>query len=670
MTSKLLAVSAPALLLWAAAASAAGAPPPASAFGRLPAIDDAAISADGAKVAMLAAAADHRLVIIAPVDGQQAVTADIGPAEVRGISWAGNSYVLVRSSVLDRGSDSHSGLKYAFHRDRDFVLTPDGKVLTYLLKDNIASGFSTDLPILRILDTPKPTAIVEGFDFSSDFYGGPEDTHVAANITSSSLVSALWRVDVATGSSVRIDAGTALTEEWAVDRRGEPRVRIDYDGKQDKTDILARAKSAASWRVIATSGPHDAPVHLLGYSDPEDAVYLLNTGPDGRAQIVRHGLADASATVVPLPEPAHHADMVFDPHSASAIGVYTEIDQPNYRWLDPSLAEFSAKLQRVFAGKLVTFVDWSKDRRRLLVAVQSQDSPPVWYLADTASSQVSPIGSTYPELDGAAFGKTRWLTYKAGDGLEIPAYLTLPPGAPETGGKLPLIVLPHGGPASRDHAGFDWWVQFLATRGYAVLRPQYRGSSGFGDAFEEAGRKEWAGKMQTDLLDGIAALAAQGIVDPERVCIVGASYGGYAALAGAALHPEAYRCAVSVNGVADLGLFEGEQIRAYGEQSGSIDYWRRAIGSVVADAGLIAASSPARHAKNIGGPVLLIASSDDTTVPYEQSVVMKRALDKAGKSAELVTLQGDDHYLSTSATRTRMLEALEAFLAKNLPSAH
>jgi dipeptidyl aminopeptidase/acylaminoacyl peptidase len=151
------------------------------------------------------------------------------------------------------------------------------------------------------------------------------------------------------------------------------------------------------------------------------------------------------------------------------------------------------------------------------------------------------------------------------------------------------------------------------------------------------------------------------------VCIVGASYGGYAALAGATLHPEAYRCAVSVNGVADLGLFQGEQVRAYGEDSDSINYWRREIGSAAGDPALIEAGSPMRHAGEAAGPILLVAASDDTTVPYEQSAQMKQALDRAGKPSELVTLEGDDHYLSTSTTRIRMLQAVEAFLARNLP---
>ena len=150
-------------------------------------------------------------------------------------------------------------------------------------------------------------------------------------------------------------------------------------------------------------------------------------------------------------------------------------------------------------------------------------------------------------------GTTRWITYKARDGLEIPAYVTLPPRAPPKDARLPLVAPPHGGPRVRDAYDFDYVAQFLATRGYAVLQPQFRGSAGFGEDFVKAGKGEWGGKMQTDLLDGVAVLAAAGEVDPKRVCIVGASFGGYAALAGATLLPDAYRCAASIAGIGDLG---------------------------------------------------------------------------------------------------------------------
>ena len=174
---------------------------------------------------------------------------------------------------------------------------------------------------------------------------------------------------------------------------------------------------------------------------------------------------------------------------------------------------------------------------------------PLYYLVDFRAQD----RDRRRDLSGArraALGSIRITSFKARDGTQIPAYLTLPPGS--EGKKLPLVVLPHGGPESRDWPQFDWWSQFLATRGYAVLQPQFRGSTGFGEAFRLAGRRQWGGLMQDDVTDGVQALISDGTADPGRVCIVGASYGGYAALAGATFTPQLYHCAASINGVSDL----------------------------------------------------------------------------------------------------------------------
>ena len=263
----------------------------------------------------------------------------------------------------------------------------------------------------------------------------------------------------------------------------------------------------------------------------------------------------------------------------------------------------------------------------------------------------------------AALGQTSWITYKARDGLEIPAYLTLPPGL-AAGAKPPLIVLPHGGPTARDHFDFDYIAQFLATRGYAVLQPQFRGSWGFGAAFENAGAGEWGGKMQTDLLDGIAAVADK--ADAGKVCVVGASFGGYAALAGATMHPEAYKCAASIAGVADLGLLLEQLWRTSGDDSAGIGELRAMLGA--ADKGKLNATSPALLVSKATAPILLIHGDQDTIVAPQQSQVMANALKAAGKPVEYVVLAGENHYMTRSATRTQMLQALETFLAKQLPA--
>jgi dipeptidyl aminopeptidase/acylaminoacyl peptidase len=649
-------------------ATASAAPPPASAFGRLPQVQDAAISPDGSKVAMVGGAGDRRIISIAPVDGTQALAVDIGRASVRSLSWAGNNYLLVRSSLLQQWKNAAAGGQFTYHMDRDFVLGSDGQVIGQLLNNSAASAAATGLPIRRIIDGAEPKAIVLGLDVNSRMLMKPTDTRLGGK--DEFLLWSLWKVDVRTGVGHVVERGGETTADWIVDLQGEPRVRFEQDPVHHAAAVLVRSKSSRTWTTLlstADTRTHPLP-ELLGYSDPEDAAYVVESAPGGGLQVVRHGLADGATSVVGPAGAFSDLDLRFDPYTDAPVAVVGGGGgTAATHWLDPRLGGLAAKLGKAFPGKVADFYDWSRDRSRILVSVESADSPPAWYLLEAAKGQLSPVASSYPELDGVPLGTTTWFTFKARDGLDIPAYLTLPPAGQGPRGRLPLIVLPHGGPAARDDAGFDWWTQFLASRGYAVLRPQYRGSRGFGADFERAGRKEWGGKMQTDLLDGIADLAAKGVIDPGRVCIVGASYGGYAALTGAALHPEAYRCAASVNGISDVGLFLGETIHSYGRDSDSIDYWRESIGDVRSDAALIAAVSPARRAAEVRGPILLVAAEEDTTVPFEQSVTMRKALTAAGKSVEMVSLPGDDHYLSTSATRTKMLESLDAFLAKNLP---
>jgi dipeptidyl aminopeptidase/acylaminoacyl peptidase len=239
----------------------------------------------------------------------------------------------------------------------------------------------------------------------------------------------------------------------------------------------------------------------------------------------------------------------------------------------------------------------------------------------------------------------------------------LPPGRDPKG--LPLVVLPHGGPASRDTPGFDWWAQALASRGYAVLQPNFRGSDGFGRGFREAGYGQWGRKMQTDLSDGVRYLAGQGTIDPARVCIVGASYGGYAALAGATLDTGVYRCAAAVAGVSDLKRMLASQ-PDYGRTS-TTRYWSRFMGVEGRNDPQLTALSPVAFADRVTIPILLVHGLDDTVVRYEQSEMMAKALRRAGKPVEFITLAGEDHWLSRGATRLQMLEAVAAFLEKHNP---
>jgi dipeptidyl aminopeptidase/acylaminoacyl peptidase len=261
-------------------------------------------------------------------------------------------------------------------------------------------------------------------------------------------------------------------------------------------------------------------------------------------------------------------------------------------------------------------------------------------------------------------GAAKMYSYKASDGLGMEGVLTLPPGS--TGKNLPVVVIPHGGPEGSDDAGFDTWAQVFASRGYAVFQPNFRGSGGYGIAFRNAGFGQWGRKMQTDISDGLAALAADGIVDPKRACIVGGSYGGYAALAGVTLQHGLYRCAVSYGGVSDPADMLREEARE-GASKATRRYWRSYLGTEFSGE-ISDAISPRANADKADAPILLVHGDKDTVVLPAQSKDMVSALRRADKPVEYIELENEDHWLSRSATRLQWFKAMVAFVQKHNPA--
>jgi dipeptidyl aminopeptidase/acylaminoacyl peptidase len=301
-----------------------------------------------------------------------------------------------------------------------------------------------------------------------------------------------------------------------------------------------------------------------------------------------------------------------------------------------------------------------------VVHVEGSKTGNAYALVDLTAGSASIVDDVYAGLGPDQIAEARWYDYKAVDGTELQGVLTLPKGRDPK--HLPLVVLPHGGPEAHDTLSFDWWAQALVSRGYAVFQPNFRGSDGYGAAFRNAGFGEWGRKMQTDISDGVRKLAVDGVIDPKRVCIVGASYGGYAALAGVTLEQDVYRCAVSVAGVSDLRRMLVWQRSRSGGENVSLRYWRRFMGAEEGGEAELDKYSPAKLADRAKAPILLIHGKDDTVVPYRHSSAMASALRSAGKPVELIELKEEDHWLSRSATRQQMLEEAMRFIQQHNPA--
>jgi dipeptidyl aminopeptidase/acylaminoacyl peptidase len=368
-----------------------------------------------------------------------------------------------------------------------------------------------------------------------------------------------------------------------------------------------------------------------------------------------------------IPASAKFDSLIHAPDGSHLVGAFSRVlDERRYIFFDAKLQASWNAVVKAFPGDQVSLASWSDNKRQLVVEVDSPTMGLAYALVDLDAKSARFLSDVYQGLTAEGVSERRPIKYKAADGLEITGYLTLPRG--KDAKNLPLVVLPHGGPEGRDTLSFDWWSQALASRGYAVLQPNFRGSEGFGWPFVKAGFGQWGKAMQTDLSDGVRHLAKQGVIDPKRVCIVGASYGGYAALAGATLDKGVYRCAASVAGPADLKRMLTDSNKLYSSGNNStIRYWLRFMGADGVKDPDLAALSPAKLADKVEVPILLIHGKDDTVVPYVQSTLMADALKKAGKPVELVTLPSEDHWLSRGATRLQMLTSVVDFLEKNNP---
>lgn len=635
--------------------------PPAEAFATLPAISDVALSPNGNLLAWADRSGAVEKVIIYDLSAgkiRHQVEAG-GDVKLRDLAFADDEIVLVGMSQTEK--------KKSIDEDRhrlEYFRTLGVDVNTgksHILLMNDGSRQYVTGASLALYRTPKPrTAIMYSWDWTANAARGVTDTHLPTTREDSGWVLTVFEVNTESGKGKPIESGNQFTEAFVVNLDGRVVARSDWNPKTRSYRVLA--KKGAGWKEICNRT--DDAMSLHGVSVDGSSVIAIAPNDAGRKVLYSIAL-DGSGLKVLFEDPGNDVLTVYqDPFSLQPVGVWLGGTQEEFRWIDAQAEARFKSVSRAFPHRTVLVQGRSADGKRMLASVSSASQPAVYYLVDFGTHKADIVGDEYPALADIKLGDVRAFEYKARDGVSIPAYLTLPPGS--DGKELPLVVLPHGGPESRDYYSFDWWAQFLASRGYAVLQPQFRGSTGFGSNFRAAGYKQWGLRMQDDVTDGVKALIADGTVDARRVCIVGASYGGYAALAGAAFTPDVYKCAVSVSGISDIPALLAAEVekRADGKEDSSVMHDKEAIGTPY-DKNVIE-RSPARYAPQIRIPVLLIHGLDDTVVPIAQSEMMAHALDAAGKTYSFVRLSGEDHWMSRAQTRLQIMQEIEKFLAANL----
>ena len=486
------------------------------------------------------------------------------------------------------------------------------------------------------------------------------------------------RVNVITGEAQKVLGGHRRVLDYLTDSTGAVVGRVAYRGLSGRVLLLEALEADGDWTEVYRLRRDEV-------RDLPDYEFLGATSEPGKIYVtVQPDAADAGGTAgvhvfdfaTRTMGPAIWRHQLYD-----VAGVVLDADTRELLagcyWADIYRCDFNDRTEdavmngiRRFLGEgwSVVVVSQARDGSRWLVHASAPNNPGEYYIFNVAERRMDFVGAIYPRLPEPSLGTMRRVDYTASDGQALFGYLTRPAGAAPDA-VLPLVVLPHGGPEMRDVLTYDMWVQFLASRGYQVFQPNFRGSSGLGRDFARAGYRQWGLRMQDDITDGVEHLIQSGLAERGRACIVGASYGGYAALQGGGGQPDLYACAVSIAGPSDLMAMLRFERSEGGADSDRYEYWVQSIGDPAADRAAIEAASPLRRAADWRIPLLLIHGEDDDVVPFNQSRDMERALRRAGKPVRLVELEDAGHNGWSSGAETTVLTEMEAFLQQHLPTA-
>jgi dipeptidyl aminopeptidase/acylaminoacyl peptidase len=467
-------------------------------------------------------------------------------------------------------------------------------------------------------------------------------------------------LNVRNGRKRELGEAPLASAQLLVDSSEQVRFAVGYDTR-GKLAVAWRPRVDDPWQEFALPGFRSNMIKPLGFNKDNSAVHFLAV-PENKSHqaLYRLTLASGSIDKLSLADDTEVVDAVMDLRNERVIGYETYTDKLARAWIekDDRSARFYRALERAFPGQTISITSSTSDGSLAVAFVQSDVNPGDFYVLDTQALKADFIRASRTWIDPRTMRPREPVTLQARDGLELHGYLTRPASPP----PHPMVVLPHGGPHQwRDLWEFDGEAQLLANRGYAVLQVNYRGSAGFGIDFKSSGYKEWGARMQDDLTDATRWAIEKKIAAPDRICIYGSNYGGYAALMGVAREPGLYRCAISFAGSYDLEVLQSSR-RLQKSRSGRT-YVEETLGD---DPAQLRARSPVNLAPAIQAPVLLIHGTEDIRADINQARAMKTALERAGKRFEWLVLSREGDWIYDEETRREAYERILAFLDANL----
>lgn len=611
---------------------------PIEVFAELPSIESPKLSPDGKRVVAKGAMGGQQVLILSPLFGD-GTRLSLGAPEDTDINW----WRWVNDDWLVVGLGARQQL-YGHDVYITRVLSVKADFKTTRRLDWDKSGLRAD-DVLWVAHDGSPRILLArqtGIESESDFN------------------PAVFEIDVSTGKSRRVAEGRPNVYSWYADGNGQVRAAYQYNDQSRRSALLYRANNSESFRIIARRERRDEDGLTVPLTFRADGSAVAFDEEDGYTAVYQVSLPDLTLGKKLYSLDGYDVDGILDNETESDIAGVKVTDRfARSVWFDEKLKRLQADIDASIGDRRARIVSWDQKRDKFLIEVAAPSQPGGLYYWDSAFNRMQRVAWNSNALQNRRLSPVSTIRYAARDGTPIEAVLTMPRHRP--GQKnLPLIVLPHGGPSARDSESWDWWTQYLAELGYVVIQPNYRGSSGYGVAFARKGRGEWGLKMQDDLNDAVTHLAKQGIADPKRACMVGASYGGYAAMRAAQRDGTLYRCAISYAGVSDLAA-----LRRYDSQflnGRTIGDWLRT------QAPDFQTVSPRFHAAEFSTPILLMHGKVDKRVPVAQSRTLAAELKRAGKPHRYVEQPLGDHFFSRSEDRLQFLQEMTAFLKAHNPA--
>ena len=634
-------------MLVTTAAGADAGPPSVETFFKKPLYGSPVLSPSGRFLAVTTPLNGRRNVGVLDLDDRKVVPiTSFTAVDVIDVTWLTDDRMVVRSGDLQRGTGEPPRYLGEFAVDRD-AAHPMAISKHFIQKPGTEIGFQRPIIVAFVREIPDTNDIlVESNDRSRDSLD-------------------LYRFDTITGQKKLLSFDSpGNVGRWTVDFDGVPRAAVSSDLDHDKSAIYVRESVTAGWQKIEEAGLgrlHSIP---LAFSPDGKILYIESRRDGDRMALYEYDIAAHrwNGPIAKHPERDIAAKFVGDIRQRKLFGLRYVDDKPGDVWFDADWAGMQKSIDAALPDT-VNLLQRSGDR--WIVTSYSDRNPGDIYLVDGKTLKMQKLFSREPSINPDQMAPARWVRYPARDGLTIPALLTVPLGG--EGRKVPLIVHIHGGPnVPANRWGYNPEVQFLASRGYAVLQPQFRGTEGFGWKFESAGFRRWGDEMQDDLEDGVKWAVAQGIADPNRVCFFGASYGGYAAMWGAIKNAKLIKCAVAYVGVSSIDyLFDNAQTDM-SELAEKSTLMAVIIGDPNTDRARFKRVNPLDNADKVGAPILLAYGALDRRVPPVHGTAFRAALDKYNKPYEWVVYAEEGHGFNRDENLFDFWHRVERFLAKYL----